>query len=538
MGYARHFTNPRQLRHDASRVRRLLAAGLLLVTVFAGWSTAATLAIDHVNLVDATGTPPQPDMTVVVKDGRIVDLVKSDAVHVPADARVVDASGKYLIPGLWDMHVHEAFGDWVPPDEKVVLPLFVANGITGVRDMGGELEVLKVWRAEIAAGRLLGPRMIISGPMLDGPVPHFPSSAPVANAADGRQAVDDLKAQGVDFIKIQSFIPRDGYFAAADEAKKLGIVFVGHVPDAVRASEASNAGQKSIEHFTGVFEGCSTIEDQLIQGPKGLGLNVKTYDPVRARALIALMAKNQTWQVPTLVWERGQWLVDDIDVSHDRLTKYAPRSWKDHAWPMFVKDIERDMDTDPLPVRKQFVQMELDMTLAMVRAGVPFMAGTDTAAGVHIFPGFSLHQELVLFQQAGLTPMQALQTATINPAKFLGLTADMGTVEKGKLADLVLLDANPLADIANTQKIRGVVLAGRYFDRPALDRMLRGVERAAAAEPLSAATQRQAPLGGRIECAPNPGARSIPCKRGSISDQIGGIGAEMVARSLSRTRPR
>jgi imidazolonepropionase-like amidohydrolase len=471
-------------------MRRLSAACLTLASCLAAWSaSAATLAITHVNVVDATGTPPQADVTVVVKDGRIVELGKSDAVHVPADAKAVDGSGKYLIPGLWDMHVHEVFGDWLPRDEKVVPPLFVANGITGVRDMGGDLQVLKVWRAEIAAGRLLGPRMIIAGPMLDGPVPRFPSSAPVSNAADGRKVVDDLKAQGVDFIKIQSLIPRDGYFAAADESKKLGIVFVGHVPDAVRASEASNAGQKSIEHFTGIFEGCTAIEDQLIKGPKGLGLNVRNYDPVRAKALIALMAKNQTWQVPTLVWERGQWLVDDIDLSHDPLIKYAPRSWKEHTWPMFVSDIKKDMDTDPLPVRKKFVQMELDMTLAMFRAGVPFMAGTDTAAGVHIFPGFSLHQELVLFQQAGLTPMQALQTATLNPAKFMGRTADLGTVEKGKLADLVLLDANPLENIANTQKIRGVVLDGRYFDRPALDRMLRGVEKAAAAEPVPAAKQ-------------------------------------------------
>jgi imidazolonepropionase-like amidohydrolase len=460
-----------------------------LAAAFAGAAAAAVsaVAITHVTIIDTTGGAPKPDMTVVVQDHRIVDLGKSDVVHAPAGARLVDGSGKYLIPGLWDMHVHEVFGDWIPRNEKVVPPLFVANGITGVRDMGGDLDVLKVWRAEIAAGRLLGPRMIIAGPMLDGPVPRFPSSAPVANPADARRWVDELTHQGVDFIKIQSLIPRDGYFAAADEAKKLGMVFVGHVPDAVRASEASNAGQKSIEHFTGIFEGCSTIEDQLIKGPKSLGRNVSTYDPARAKALIALMAKNQTWQVPTLVWERGQWLIDDIDLSHDPLIKYAPAAWKDRTWPMFVKDILKDMDTDPLPVRKKFVQMELDMTLAMFRAGVPFLAGTDTAAGVHIFPGFSLHQELALFVKAGLTPLQALQTATLNPAKFMGRTADLGTIEKGKLADLVLLDANPLDDIANTQKIRGVVLAGRYFDRRALDEMLRGVAKAAAAEPVPAA---------------------------------------------------
>jgi imidazolonepropionase-like amidohydrolase len=283
----------------------------------------------------------------------------------------------------------------------------------------------------------------------------------------------------VDFIKIQSYIPRDGYFAAADEAKKIGITFVGHVPDAIRASEASNAGQKSIEHFTGIFEGCTTIEDQLIKGPKTLGLNVKYYDSRRANALIALMAKNQTWQVPTLVWERGQWLVDDIDLHDDPLTKYAPQVWR-RAWPVFTEDIIKNLDTDPLAVRKQFVQMELDMTLAMFRAGVPFMAGTDTAAGVHVFPGFSLHQELALFVKAGLTPLQALQTATVNPAKFLGRD-DMGTVDKDKVADLVLLSANPLDNIDNTRKIEAVVLNGRYLSHADLTHMLQDIEAAAAA---------------------------------------------------------
>ena len=460
----------------------LLSAAVLGWNVVRRASAAdSILAFTHVNVIDTNGGPTQSDMTVIVRGEKIAEVAKSGKARVPAGAHVVDARGKYLIPGLRDMHVHTVFGDWLPRDEKVTLPLFVANGITGVRDMGGDLDVLKVWRAQTALGTLLGPHMIIAGPMLDGPVPRFPSSAPVTNAADGRKVVDDLKTQGVDFIKIQSLIPRDGYFAAADEANKIGIIFVGHVPDAVRASEASNAGQKSIEHFTGIFEACTTIEDQLLKGPKSLGRNVANYDSDHAKAVVALMAKNQTWQVPTLVWERGQWLVDDIDLSHDPLTKYAPAAWKDRTWPMFTRDILKDMDTDPLPVRKRFVQMELDMTLAMHRAGVPFMAGTDTAAGVHIFPGFSLHQELALFVQAGLTPMEALQTATLNPAKFLGKQAEMGTVESGKLADLVLLDADPLENIHNTEKIQAVVLAGRFFSRADLDKMLHAVEVAAAA---------------------------------------------------------
>src|ERR1700761_1675486 len=199
----------------------LLACSGVLAQADTGGST---LAFTHVTVIDATGAPAQADMTVLVKDGRIVGIGKSAELNAPKNATVVNARGKYLIPGLWDMHVHEVFGDWLPRDEKVVLPLFVANGVTGVRDMGGDLDVLKEWRADIAAGKLLGPRMIIAGPMLDGPIPRFPSSAPVANAPDGRRWVDYLTHQGVDFIKIQSLVPRDGYFAAADEAKKLGIV--------------------------------------------------------------------------------------------------------------------------------------------------------------------------------------------------------------------------------------------------------------------------------------------------------------------------
>jgi imidazolonepropionase-like amidohydrolase len=481
-------TSTPRARSGNSRYSRRLSGGFvtlcLLFAILRVYSAAATepaLVLNHVIVIDVTGGPPQSDMAVVIRGARIVALVPSAKLKMPAGAQLVDGSGKYVIPGLWDMHVHMIFGDWLPKDERIILPLFVANGITGVRDMGGDLDALKVWRAAIEAGTVLGPRMVIAGPMLDGPVPRFPSSAPVKNAADGKRIVDELHDAGVNFIKIQSLIPRDGYFAVADEAKKLGIPFVGHVPDAVRASEASNAGQRSIEHLTGVFEGCSSIEDELLKGPKGPGKFVATYDPARAQALIALFAKNRTWQVPTLVWEHGQWLIDESDFAKDPLTKYAPPAWKDRTWPMFTKDILKDMDTDPLPVREKFTQMELDIVNQMHRAGVPFLAGTDTAAGVHVFPGFSLHEELAYFVKAGFTPLEALQTATRNPAEFFGKLSEYGTVESGKRADLVMLDANPLEDIHNVQKIRAVVLAGKYFSRQQLDSMLHEVETAAAA---------------------------------------------------------
>jgi imidazolonepropionase-like amidohydrolase len=455
----------------------------VFLTAIASVVTAqeSTLAFTHVNVIDATGAPVRADMTVIIQGKQILQIGKSGEIAVPKTARVVDGRDKYLIPGLWDMHVHEIFGEWLPEDEKIIPLLFVANGVTSVRDMGGDLEPLKKWRARVAEGKLLGPRMIIAGPMLDGPVPQFPSSAPVKDAADGRRIVDELARNGADFIKIQSLIPRDGYFAAADEAKKTGIVFAGHVPDKVRATEASNAGQKSIEHLTGVFEGCSTVEDELMAAPRGPGRGrfLSTYDPERARALIALFAKNQTWQVPTLYWERGEWLIEQTNSGPDPLAKYAPAAWRERTWPMFTRDISKGWSTDPVAEREKFFQAELKMVGEMKSAGVPILAGTDTAAGVRVYPGFSLHEELGLLVQAGLTPMEALQAATLNAGKYLGL-ADTGTIEKGKRADLVLLDANPLQDIGNTRKIRSVVLAGRYFSRADLDRLLHEVEEAAA----------------------------------------------------------
>jgi hypothetical protein len=430
------------------------------------------LVITHVTVIDVAGGAARNDMNVVVEGERITQIGSSRRVKIPKGARVVDATGKFLIPGLWDMHVHTFFGTWVPGGRDVTLPLFVANGITGVRDMGSELDLILAARGEIAEGKLLGPRMVVAGPMLDGPKTQFPASIAVATPEDGRRAVDMLVGRGVDFIKIQSYAPRDAYFAIADECKKKNIVFVGHVPDAIRASEASNAGQKSFEHLIGIFEGSSTVEDELLKGPKGPGKFLETYDASREAALIALLAKNQTWQCPTLYWERGQWLVDVIDVNKDPDAKYAPVFWREKSWPRFTQSIIKDLDTDPLPVREKFVEHELDIVRKLHAAGIPFLAGTDTPAGVDVIPGFSLHLELQRLVDAGFTPLEALQTATINPARFLGRTADLGTVEKGKLADLVLLDANPTEDIRNTRKIAGVILDGRYFSRQDLDALL------------------------------------------------------------------
>jgi imidazolonepropionase-like amidohydrolase len=451
---------------------------VLLALLDAGAVTppAPALVLDAVTVVDVETGRLQPGLTVIVQGDRIVEVGKRSALRLPPGARVVDATGKFLIPGLWDMHVHTAFGDWFPGARDIALPLFVANGVTGVRDMGGDLDVLLEWRKAIAQGSLVGPRMVVSGPMLDGPKPRFPSSLAIATPEDGRRAVRDLAARGVDFIKLQSLIPRDAVFAIADEARKVGIPFAGHVPDAVRASEMSTAGQKSFEHLIGIFEGSSPREDEFLKGEKSPGRFLQGFDEGRAAALAALLARNRTWQCPTLAWEFGGNLMEERDLDHDPLAKYAPASWKSGTWKRFREQVTGEFNVDDLPTRKRFVAKELEVVAALHRAGVPFLTGTDTVAGVYIFPGFSLHDELGLLVKAGFSPLDALRSATLRPAEYLSMSDRLGAVRKGMLADLVLLDANPLDDIASTRRIRAVVANGRYFSRDDLDALLRGVE--------------------------------------------------------------
>jgi imidazolonepropionase-like amidohydrolase len=446
-------------------------------------ATNELLVLNNVTVVDVRTGTLQPEQTVILERDHILSVGPSKTVKYPRNAASVNCHGLFLIPGLWDMHVHLVFGDWFPGAQDISLPLFVANGVTGVRDMGSELDVVQGWRNEIEAGRLIGPRIYTSGPMLDGPKPRFPSSVAIATPEDARRAVGDLKRKGADFIKLQSLIPREAVLAIAEEAKNQEIPFEGHVPDAVRASEMSEAGMKSFEHLIGIFEGSSSAEDEFLKGSKTEGKFLATYDPARAASLTAILAKNQTWQCPTLVWERGGNLIDATDFSKDERVKYVPASWKTKTWKRFTDEITQGYGTDDLAIRKKFIEKELEVVGMLHKAGVPFLAGTDTPAGVHIFPGYSLHEELQRFVAAGFTPLEALQTATINPARFFGIEEQTGTVEKGKFADLVLLSANPLDDIANTQKIAAVITNGRYYRRADLDKMLGLVETAAHRQP-------------------------------------------------------
>ncbi|AFL86412.1 amidohydrolase, imidazolonepropionase [Terriglobus roseus DSM 18391] len=428
--------------------------------------SAQTLTFTHVNVIDTVTGNIATDRTVVVNGNRIAKIAPSRKLSHPT-GRIIDARGKYLIPGLWDMHTHVYYGKTAAQGTDLILPLFIANGVTGIRDMGSDLDKIVQARNEAAAHRLTAPRLWVSGPMLNGPGETYAGSIATTNATDAVKVVDTLLRHGADFIKIQSDMPRDAYFAAVTETKRLGKTFVGHVPDAVSASESVAAGQLSFEHLIGIFEASSPDEPTYLKssyakGTKKPGMFLATYDAAREAAIIRQLADHHVWQCPTLFWESGQWLADEVHYADDPDLAYAPASWTT-AWPGFAKTLAHTMDTDPAPVREQFVTHELGIVRRLHAAGVPFLAGTDTPAGIDLIPGASLHRELERFVDAGFTPLQVLQTATLNPAVFLNRRADLGTVEQGKLADLLLLEANPLVDIRNTRKIAAVVADGQFY---------------------------------------------------------------------------
>jgi hypothetical protein len=459
----------------------LLALFALSISVQAQQPESGVVAFMHVTVIDMTGAPPRKDMTVVIINDRISAIAKTGRVRIPSSARVIDATGQFLIPGLWDMHAHFT-------ETQRTFPMFIANGVVGVRNTGGNAEDLSRWREEVATGRLVGPRIIFCGPIVDGrePAAHGPVMR-VGTAAEGREVVQKLKQQGADFIKVYDKLSRDTYFSILDEASKLKIPVVGHVPVSVTTIEASDAGQKSIEHLGSILEGSSAAESELRNWkqpqvkdndysviPRNIAARgarmLDTYSEQKARQVFAHLVKNQTWQVPTLVTKRSLALIDEIVRANDERLKYIPEALQ-RRWGPQENFLLRYRTPEYIDYNKRLFQKELQLVGAMHRAGIPFLTGTDLSIP-YVFAGFSVHDELAMLVETGFTPMQALQAATRNPAIFLGELGSHGTVERGRLANLVLLEANPLENIRNTQRISAGVLKGKYFSKQELQRML------------------------------------------------------------------
>jgi imidazolonepropionase-like amidohydrolase len=473
----------------------LLAFGLAISSCSSPRRPA--FAITHVTLIDVTdGGTPLRDSTVVVSGNRISVVGPSSSVSIPRGAKVLDATGKVLIPGLADMHLHLTGAGEPTGSREFFLPLLVANGITTVRDMGGKIEYLKELREEIDSGKRLGPQIFFTGPYLDGDPPGYQPAIVVRNASDAHQAVTELKQQGVDFIKVQSRLSREAYFAIAKESQAQQMRFVGHVPDTVSALEAGKAGQSSIEHLTGVLLATSSREEelrrrQIAPGPANESSDaalersrqwqrdlLQSLSPQKSAVLLSALAKNHVVQVPTFpVLVHLGFLNPDTDLSGDAHSKYLSSALR-KIWEQGRKErLDYRTEAD-FALRREIIQRLLEVVGKMNAAGITILAGTDAAAP-NVFPGFSLHEDLEFLVKAGLTPLQAVQAATRNPAQFL-LRGDQGTIAVGQRADFVLLDANPLQDIRNTQQIRAVMLNGKLLERRDLDALLDSTARFAA----------------------------------------------------------
>ena len=408
------------------------------------------LAIRDVTLWDGTGAPPARHRTVIVRGDRIVEVGPSEGVAIPDGAILIDGTGRFLIPGLVDMHVHALWDLSVPP---AFLPLFVANGVTTVRDMGGLLPLLPATRAALADGSLLGPRLIAAGAILDGPEPvHAEVSIAVDTPEEAIAAVESVAAAGADFVKVYTLLPAAAFEAVVAEAGRRGLPVSGHVPYEV-GPVAATAEMRTIEHLMSEVGGYCE-EDR----------------PEECDGILAAFREHGTFQVPTLVLQ-GQSEPADLcgDPRLERLPAAVLAYWFDGA--------AEPPGCDPASTKGDHFRPELPpeawIVPALREAGIPILAGTDTGVPFSV-PGWSLHDELGLLVEAGLSPAEALLAATRDPARALELEDEIGTIRPGLVADLLLLRADPLADIENTRAIEAVVLRGRLLRRAELDSILGG----------------------------------------------------------------
>lgn len=423
------------------------------------------VVVTNTTVIDPSSGTATPGQTIII-NGTHIQSVGPGSTRVSSSATHIDGRGKFVIPGLWDMHVHNDV-----PGGAGLLPLYVAHGVTGVRDMDGRLAPLRAWQREIHAGTRVGPRMVVSGPYIVGqrvPLPHLLATT----AAEGRAAVDSLVALGVDFIKVHNALAPETYFAVARRARERGVVFAGHVFPGVTPVQASDSGQRSQEHLSGFPNECSTTDSTRLMGAHPLHrflLGTCTSRP--QAAAYKRLATNGTWVTPTLIVQRPIVTFEPNVTRGDRLSAFFADSLLDMM--AMVMPIPRDATPLHHELGGVLFAKRIAMVGALAKAGVPLLTGSDTPVAPAV-PGEGIHEELALLVRGGLTPLQALRAATWEPARYLSATDSLGTVARGKVADVVVLDANPLADIANVRKIHAVVANGRVYDRAALEGLIAG----------------------------------------------------------------
>jgi amidohydrolase family protein len=402
----------------------------------------------------------------VIVRGSHIERVASANVAPPAGARIVDGSGRFLIPGLWDMHVH------LSEATAASLPLLIANGVTGVRDMGSDIHDIRSWRDAIEAQRLVGPHIVTAGPKLDGEGVPSAATRIVRTPDEARDAVNDLAAAGADLIKVHGGLDRGRFLAIAEASRAHRLPFAGHLPTDVTPREAARAGIQTIEHFSGFPRPCSDDLKRLLVSARWTAARTICAIDAELDATFAALRDAATAITPTLVSYRGLAEIIDPHGYADSRWRYVPaalrNSWNTSAAAILadVKPLKNDA-----PVWRRLLATYSPLTVQAQRHHVTLLAGTDLGNPL-VSPGFDLHDELLLMINAGLTPAEALRSATAAPAALLRKPDRSGRIVKGDIADLVLLDANPLLDIRNVQRIGAVIANGQLFDRRALDDLL------------------------------------------------------------------
>ncbi|MFC3551131.1 amidohydrolase family protein [Lysobacter cavernae] len=472
-----------------------LTLGVLLAGGNAHAAERVDLLVRDATVIDVIDGQRHPHQAIAVRGDRIVAIVADRAAKRYEATQTLDAKGKYAIPGLWDMHVHFGGGEALIEENKNLLPLYVAHGITAVRDAAGDLSPsVFEWRAATASNALLGPTIFTSGPKLEGYKSIWPGDLEIGSVKELNEALDKLQAWKVDFVKItDNTLSTELFLDAVKEAKRRGLKTSAHVPFALTIDEVSAAGLSSIEHIDYAFKagspkerelGAAVARGELSSRDAWTQLNA-SFDEATAKAAYARLAQRGTAVTPTLNGSQVTSYLDQDDHKHDDYLKYiGPGLQATYSW-----RVERAAKDAAAAIARRHERFEKNAAILplLQQAGVTLLAGTDAGfLNSYNYPGIGLHQEMALFVRYGLTPLQTLQAATINGARFLGHDDRYGSLAVGKAADLVLLTADPLSDINATRKIDTVVLKGQVHDRADLDAMLADVAKRVAAQQAAA----------------------------------------------------
>lgn len=472
--------------HPMKKLAAALMATGLLNAGHAADKIAVDVALTQATIIDVAAGTRATGQSVLLKGDTIVAVVKDAELKNYAPKKVIKLRGKYLMPGLWDTHVHFGGGAALIEENKHLLPLYLAHGITTVRDCAGDLsDTVLSWRRQIAEGKLAGPTIFASGPKLEGLKPMWKGTLEVGTPDDVSKALDKLQAQGVDFVKItESTMKPEIYMEALRQAKARGMRTSGHLPGQMPLARAFEAGLGTVEHQTYLLRAATPREGELaaqvaagkLTGREVMRLSLDSYDEATARKAFRHMAAQGTAVVPTLWGSRITAYLDQESHHADDYLKYIGKGLRaTYEW-----RVQRAAQDGPeaIALRHAIFEKSAGLLPLLAQEGVSIIAGTDAGfLNSFNYPGQALHDEIGLFVRYGLTPQQALQSAVVNGPRFLGKLDRYGSIGTGKAADLLVLDADPLADIGATRKIRMVVSRGEVHDRARLDKMLDDTKR-------------------------------------------------------------